>query len=161
MAALIAIPTGNLLMHRHQLVGWWTNGHSAGGSRNSSSYGSNPKFWLKVCDSGEVVVSLFQHRKCRNAKKPSHMPIEDGKKPKHQRYQAIALHMWQVWACICMLRNICVFTFFYSHYFVCRWRKSALISAGCWTNHLALLPNVMLTRGRWSLERSSRQDITW
>ncbi|TWW73241.1 calpain-10 isoform X1 [Takifugu flavidus] len=93
---LKSIYTGNLLTHRHQLVGWWTNGHSAGGSRNSSSYGSNPKFWLKVCDSGEVVVSLFQHRKCRNAEKPSQMPIEDRKKPKHQRYQAIALHMWQV-----------------------------------------------------------------
>lgn len=111
MAALIAIPTGNLLTHRHQLVGWWTNGHSAGGSRNSSSYGSNPKFWLKVCDSGEVVVSLFQHRKCRNVEKPSQMPIEDRKKPKHQRYQAIALHMWQVWAFICMLRNILLYIF--------------------------------------------------
>uniref|UniRef100_H3DCW3 Calpain 10 n=1 Tax=Tetraodon nigroviridis TaxID=99883 RepID=H3DCW3_TETNG len=93
---LKSIYTGNLLRHRHQLAGRWTKGHSAGGSRNSSSYGSNPKFWLKACDSGEVVLSLFQHRKWSDTEKRSQSPLTDRRTPKHERYQAIALHMWQV-----------------------------------------------------------------
>lgn len=108
------LKTGSLLPHRHQLSGRWTSGHSAGGSRNSSSYGSNPKFWLKVCDGGEVAVSLFQHRKWRNEEGRSQTHPES---PKHQRYQAIALHMWQVWVCreqTCSLRS---FALFNSHVF--------------------------------------------
>lgn len=99
----IFISTGNLLRHRHQVVGRWTKGHSAGGSRNSSSYGCNPKFWLKVCDSGEVVLSLFQHLKWSNTEKQS--PIKDREALKHERHQAIALHMWQVWLLICHSRK--------------------------------------------------------
>nr|XP_040026927.1 calpain-10 [Gasterosteus aculeatus aculeatus]XP_040026929.1 calpain-10 [Gasterosteus aculeatus aculeatus] len=90
---LKSLYTGNLLTHNQQLAGRWTEGHSAGGSRNSGSYSSNPKFWLKVCGRGEVLVSLLQHRKRRTADR---CPLEDGKNTAHQHYQAIALHMWKV-----------------------------------------------------------------
>ncbi|KAM9323625.1 calpain-10 isoform 1-T5 [Pholidichthys leucotaenia] len=93
---LKSIYTGNLLKHSHQLTGRWIKGHSAGGSRNSSSYSSNPKFWLKVCERGEVLVSLLQHRKWRNAEKHAQTPPEDNENTKHQHYHAIALHMWKV-----------------------------------------------------------------
>lgn len=93
---LKSIYTGNLLTHSHQLAGRWTKGHSAGGSRNSSSYGSNPKFWLKVCERGEVLISLQQHRKWRNTEKYAQTALEERKNTAHQHYQAIALHMWKV-----------------------------------------------------------------
>lgn len=93
---LKSIYTGNLLTHTHQLAGRWIKGHSAGGCRNSSSYSNNPKFWLKVCEKGEVLVSLLQHRKWRKKEQYAQMPIDDSKNTKHQHYQAIALHMWKV-----------------------------------------------------------------
>ncbi|XP_059201411.1 calpain-10 isoform X2 [Centropristis striata] len=93
---LKSIYTGNLLTHNHQLAGRWIKGHSAGGSRNSSSYSSNPKFWLKVCERGELLMSLLQHRKWRNTEKYAQTPQEDSKNSTHQHYQAIALHMWKV-----------------------------------------------------------------
>ncbi|XP_023261718.1 calpain-10 [Seriola lalandi dorsalis] len=93
---LKSIYTGSLLKHSHQLAGRWIKGHSAGGSRNSSSYGTNPKFWLKVSERGEVLVSLLQHRKWRNTEKYAQTPLEDNKNTKHQHYQATALHMWKV-----------------------------------------------------------------
>lgn len=157
----VFISTGNLLRHRHQLVGRWTKGHSAGGSRNSSSYGSNPKFWLKVCDSGEVVLSLFQHRKWSSLEKHLQSPVRDRGTPKHQRYQAIALHMWQVWVFVGHFRNSCLFVLFTAHFSAYRWRKSTLISASCWTSHLVLLPAAMSTKGRWSFDGSSSLDTTW
>ncbi|KAM8851244.1 calpain-10 isoform 1-T2 [Spinachia spinachia] len=93
---LKSIYTGNVLRHNHQLAGRWRKGHSAGGSRNSSSYSSNPKFWLKVCGRGEVLVSLLQHRKWRAADHCAQTALEDSKNTTHQHYQAIALHMWKV-----------------------------------------------------------------
>uniref|UniRef100_A0A3Q1IJ49 Calpain catalytic domain-containing protein n=1 Tax=Anabas testudineus TaxID=64144 RepID=A0A3Q1IJ49_ANATE len=93
---LKSIYTGNLLTHSHQLAGRWIKGYSAGGNRNSSSYGTNPKFWLKVCERGEVLVSLLQHRKLRNRENCAQTQLDDSKNTKHQHYQAIALHMWKV-----------------------------------------------------------------
>ncbi|XP_040912114.1 calpain-10 [Toxotes jaculatrix] len=93
---LKSIYTGSLLKHSHQLPGRWMKGHSAGGSRNSSSYGTNPKFWLKVSGRGEVLVSLLQHRKWRVTEKYAQTPLDDSKNTKHQHYQATALHMWKV-----------------------------------------------------------------
>uniref|UniRef100_UPI0037E7B907 calpain-10 isoform X1 n=1 Tax=Semicossyphus pulcher TaxID=241346 RepID=UPI0037E7B907 len=93
---LKSIYTGNLLTHHHQLAGRWMKGHSAGGSRNSSSYSSNPKFWLKVCERGEVLISLLQHRKWRHTEQYAQTPQEESENTKHQHYQAIALHMWKV-----------------------------------------------------------------
>lgn len=157
----IFISTGNLLRHRHQLVGRWMKGHSAGGSRNSSSYGSNPKFWLKVCDRGEVVLSLFQYRKWSNMEKYLQSPIKNRRTPKHQRYHAIALHMWQVWGFLCHWKSSGLFVLFTAHVSAYRWRKSALISAGCWTSHLVLLPTATSMKGRWSFDGSSSLDTTW
>ncbi|XP_061152255.1 calpain-10 isoform X1 [Syngnathus typhle] len=86
---LQSIYTGNLLPHRHHLAGRWVKGLSSGGSRNSSIYGTNPKFWLKMCEKGEVIVSLLQHGK------PRHFAnTEDD--VRRQQCQAIALHMWKV-----------------------------------------------------------------
>ncbi|XP_038125596.1 calpain-10 [Cyprinodon tularosa] len=93
---LKSIYTGTVLTHSHQLASRWIKGSSAGGSRNTSIYSSNPKFWLKVCAEGEVLVSLLQHRKCRNMEKYSQRTLEDRSNTKHQHYQAIALHMWKV-----------------------------------------------------------------
>ncbi|XP_076001169.1 calpain-10 isoform X2 [Genypterus blacodes] len=93
---LKSIYTGNLLTHTHQLAGRWIKGHSAGGCRNCSSYGNNPKFWLKVSEAGEVLVSLLQHRKQRRKEQYTQMPGKDSKNTKHQHYQAVALHMWKV-----------------------------------------------------------------
>ncbi|CAL8345458.1 unnamed protein product [Merluccius merluccius] len=94
---LKSIFTGNVLKHRHQLVGRWTKGLTAGGCRNCTSYSSNPKFWLKVSEKGEVLVSLHQQRTCRgNTERYTQTPLEGGQNTKHQHYQAIALHMWKV-----------------------------------------------------------------
>ncbi|MED6282972.1 hypothetical protein CHARACLAT_003929 [Characodon lateralis] len=93
---LKSVYTGTLLTHNHQLASRWIKGYSAGGSRNTSSYSSNPKFWLKVCEGGEVLVSLLQHRKHRNGEKYAQTAFEDSSNTKHQHYQAIALHMWKV-----------------------------------------------------------------
>lgn len=99
MCSTIFLPlTGTVLTHSCQLASRWIKGSSAGGSRNTSSYSSNPKFWLKVCAEGEVLVSLLQHRKCRNTEKYSQRTLEDRSNTKHQHYQAIALHMWKVCA---------------------------------------------------------------
>ncbi|CAG5896779.1 unnamed protein product [Menidia menidia] len=93
---LKSIYTGNLLTHNHQLAGRWIKGLSAGGSRNSSSYSNNPKFWLKVCERGEVLASLLQHRKWRNTEKRAQTQRNDDNNTQHQHYQAIALHVWKV-----------------------------------------------------------------
>ncbi|XP_067109670.1 calpain-10 [Osmerus mordax] len=91
---LQSIYTGELLTHSHQLSGRWVKGHSAGGCRNNSSYGSNPKFWLRVCERGEVLVSLLQHwRPGRTAQYPC-SPAEGATHARH--HQAIAIHMWKV-----------------------------------------------------------------
>ncbi|KAG7526465.1 calpain-10 [Solea senegalensis] len=93
---LKSIYTGNPLIHSHQLPGRWIKGHSAGGSRNSSSYATNPKFWLKVSERGEVLVSVLQHKKWRNKEKYAQTHCEDTRNTQHQHYQATALHMWKV-----------------------------------------------------------------
>uniref|UniRef100_A0A8C8DDL4 Calpain 10 n=1 Tax=Oryzias sinensis TaxID=183150 RepID=A0A8C8DDL4_9TELE len=93
---LKSIYTGNILTLNHQQVGRWVKGVSAGGCRNSSSYISNPKYWLKVCTRGEILVSLLQHPNTRNAEKYARTPLSDRKSTKYQNYQAIALHMWKV-----------------------------------------------------------------
>ncbi|XP_028328241.1 calpain-10 isoform X2 [Gouania willdenowi] len=93
---LKSIYTGAELPHMHQLPGGWVMGHSAGGSRNSSSYSSNPKFWLKVEERGEVLVSLLQYSTRRNTQKSTKVRPEHRKNTQHQHHQAIALHMWKV-----------------------------------------------------------------
>nr|XP_046188577.1 calpain-10 isoform X1 [Oncorhynchus gorbuscha]XP_046188578.1 calpain-10 isoform X1 [Oncorhynchus gorbuscha]XP_046188579.1 calpain-10 isoform X1 [Oncorhynchus gorbuscha]XP_046188580.1 calpain-10 isoform X1 [Oncorhynchus gorbuscha] len=91
-------PIGKLLTHSHQTSDRWVKGHSAGGCRNNSSFGSNPQFWLRVFERGEVLVSLLQHR--RYSRNTGHhytqSPEEGSSTTQHQHYQAIALHMWKV-----------------------------------------------------------------
>lgn len=122
---------GGLLEHSHQLAGRWIKGHSAGGSRNSSSYGTNPKFWLKVNERGEVLVSLLQHRKWRNTEKFAQTPLEDSKNTKHQHYQATALHMWKVCSILRFEMSdaafVCGFAVSFEYFFLTRWRRSVLI----------------------------------
>lgn len=120
--------TGNVLTHRQQLAGRWVRGQSAGGSRNSSNYSSNPKFWLKVCVRGEVLVSLLQRRGWRSSDTFAQTPLEENKNTKHQHYQAIALHMWKVRTASSqrLLRTfmgLCHADFSSSS----RWRRSVLI----------------------------------
>lgn len=97
---LQSIYTGKELPHNQQMGGCWIRDHSAGGCRNNSTFGSNPKFWLRVCEPGEVLVSLLQHRgwrqssisrECSNMEDP-----QEGSPEPHQDYQAIGLHMWKV-----------------------------------------------------------------
>ncbi|KAI1882974.1 hypothetical protein AGOR_G00240410 [Albula goreensis] len=80
--------------------GCWIKGHSAGGCRNSSGFGSNPKFWLRVYEPGEVLVSLLQHKGwTQTSVFQGRSNIEDpheGNLEQHQDYQAIGLHMWKV-----------------------------------------------------------------
>ncbi|XP_062843880.1 calpain-10 isoform X2 [Trichomycterus rosablanca] len=91
---LQSIYTGSLLTHSQQISGAWVKGQSAGGCRNNSSYSSNPKFWLKVREGGEVLLSLLQHRSvstmCNSKQRPT-----DGSTKQHL-CQAIALHVWKV-----------------------------------------------------------------
>ncbi|KAJ8011591.1 hypothetical protein DPEC_G00059840 [Dallia pectoralis] len=91
------IYSGQLLTERQQMGGCWVKGHSAGGCRNNSSYGSNPKFWLRVREKGDVLVSLLQQRLCsrKTALRYTQSPAE-GSSTQHQHHQAIALHMWKV-----------------------------------------------------------------
>ncbi|KAK7945702.1 hypothetical protein WMY93_001430 [Mugilogobius chulae] len=90
-----SIYSGHMLTHRLQLAGEWIKGYSAGGSRNSNSYCTNPKYWLKVRERGEVLISLLQHKNRRMDKSVQKL-FEDLCINKHQHYQAIALHIWKV-----------------------------------------------------------------
>lgn len=92
---------GNMLIHHHQLAGQWIKGYSAGGSRNSNSYCSNPKYWLKVRERGEVLLSLMQHKNRRMDKSVPKV-FEDLSINKHQHYHAIALHIWKVFIVVCI-----------------------------------------------------------
>ncbi|XP_036410374.1 calpain-10 [Megalops cyprinoides] len=97
---LKSIYTGKELPHSQQIRGCWVRSHSAGGCRNNSSFGSNPKFWLRMFEPGEVLVSLLQHRGWRQTASSQRCggtenPLEGSSEP-HLRYQAIGLHMWKV-----------------------------------------------------------------
>lgn len=83
-----SIYTGNSLTHSHQIGGRWVKGHSAGGCRNNSTFSTNPKYWLKVSERGEVLLSLLQ---CAVPELPT-----EGSVKQHPHLQAIALHVWKV-----------------------------------------------------------------
>ncbi|XP_073705086.1 calpain-10 [Garra rufa] len=85
---LQSIYTGSYLTHSHQIGGRWVKGHSAGGCRNNSTFSINPKSWLKVCERGEVLLSLLQYR--------HHEPPAEVGTEQHPQLQAIALHVWKV-----------------------------------------------------------------
>uniref|UniRef100_A0A8C2KDM2 Calpain 10 n=1 Tax=Cyprinus carpio TaxID=7962 RepID=A0A8C2KDM2_CYPCA len=85
---LQSIYTGSYLTHSHQIGGRWVKGHSAGGCRNNNTFSINPKFWLKVCERGEVLLSLLQYGHPE--------PPAEGRTQQHSHLQAIALHVWKV-----------------------------------------------------------------
>ncbi|XP_072297473.1 calpain-10 [Eucyclogobius newberryi] len=93
---LKSIYSGHMLIYHQQLAGVWIKGYSAGGSRNSNSYSTNPKYWLKVRERGEVLVTLLQHKENKRMTKSVQKLVEDRGINKHQHYHAIALHIWKV-----------------------------------------------------------------
>ncbi|XP_072525274.1 calpain-10 isoform X2 [Salminus brasiliensis] len=94
---LQSIYTGSFLTHTQQIRGRWVKGHSAGGCRNNSSYSSNPKFWLRVEEGGEVLLSVLQCGPWRAQRSCSQQPLGgSSSSQQHPHYQAIALHLWKV-----------------------------------------------------------------
>ncbi|KAG9278194.1 calpain-10 [Astyanax mexicanus] len=93
---LQSIYTGSFLKHSLQIGGRWVRGRSAGGCRNNSSYSSNPKFWLRVEEGGEVLLSLLQCGPWSVQRSCTPQPPGGGSTQQHPQYQAIALHLWRV-----------------------------------------------------------------
>ncbi|XP_061204710.1 calpain-10 isoform X5 [Neopsephotus bourkii] len=102
---LQSLSTGKVLYHSQNLFGSWVRGQSAGGCRNNSSFPTNPKFWLRVCEKSEVCIALLQkHRKYHadwagRIKNLTHLAEEnlcltEGIQGKN--YQAVGLHVWKV-----------------------------------------------------------------
>ncbi|KAM9543813.1 calpain-10 isoform 4-T5 [Guaruba guarouba] len=102
---LQSLSTGKVLYHSQNLFGSWVRGQSAGGCRNNSSFPTNPKFWLRVCEKSEVCIALLQKRRKYHAdwagriKNLTHLaeenlPLTEGIQGKN--YQAVGLHVWKV-----------------------------------------------------------------
>ncbi|XP_019358955.1 PREDICTED: calpain-10 isoform X2 [Gavialis gangeticus] len=102
---LQSLYTEKVLSHTQNLFGSWVKGQSAGGCRNNSSFPSNPKFWLKVCEQSEVCIALLQkHRKysadwAGRVHTLTHVAkdspsLAEGIQGKN--YQAVGLHVWKV-----------------------------------------------------------------
>ena len=94
-----------VLYHSQNLFGSWVRGQSAGGCRNNSSFPTNPKFWLRVCEKSEVCIALLQkHRKysadwagrIKNLTRlvEENLSLAEGIQGK--KYQAVGLHVWKV-----------------------------------------------------------------
>ncbi|XP_023674237.1 calpain-10 isoform X3 [Paramormyrops kingsleyae] len=97
---ILSIYTGCELPHSYQIGSCWIKGHSSGGCRNNSSFGSNPKFWLQMKDPGEVLVSLLQHRLWRNSADSKgcidSVGPQGGSRGPDFQHHAIGLHIWKV-----------------------------------------------------------------
>ncbi|XP_068810178.1 calpain-10 isoform X5 [Struthio camelus] len=106
---LQSLYTEKVLFHSQNLFGSWVRGQSAGGCRNNSSFPTNPKFWLRVCEKSEVCIALLQkHRKyspdwAGRIQNLTHLAEEtlsltEGIQRNIQRknYQAVGLHVWKV-----------------------------------------------------------------
>nr|XP_009929533.1 PREDICTED: calpain-10 [Opisthocomus hoazin] len=102
---LQSLYTEKVLYHSQNLFGSWVRGQSAGGCRNNSSFPTNPKFWLRVCEKSEVCIALLQkHRKysadwvgrIQNLSHlaEEHLSLTEGVQGKN--YQAVGLHVWKV-----------------------------------------------------------------
>lgn len=87
---------GSSFTHTQQIGGRWVKGHSAGGCRNNSSYSSNPKFWLRVGEGGEALLSLMQCGPESVRQRCTQWPPGGSGTRLHPHYQAIALHLWKV-----------------------------------------------------------------
>ncbi|XP_032838330.1 calpain-10 isoform X2 [Tyto alba] len=102
---LQSLYTEKVLYHSQNLFGSWVRGQSAGGCRNNSSFPTNPKFWLRVCEKSEVCIALLQkHRKysadwagrIQNLTRlaEENLSLTEGIQGKN--YQAVGLHVWKV-----------------------------------------------------------------
>ncbi|XP_069474944.1 calpain-10 isoform X2 [Ambystoma mexicanum] len=103
-----SLHTDRWLCHTQQLSGSWVKGQSAGGSRNNSSFPSNPKFWLRVSEQSEVCIALLQCHKGPGNKRPrldwaarSHRCVYEDPEAssadlKEKYTPAVGLHMWKV-----------------------------------------------------------------
>ncbi|XP_059800583.1 calpain-10 isoform X1 [Hypanus sabinus] len=105
---ILSLLTGKILCHTLQISGDWVKGQSAGGCRNNSSFYSNPKFWLRILDPGEIVITILQKKldssnkagktsRARDA--PVHCPDNEGLAAdalQRKCYHAIGLHVWKV-----------------------------------------------------------------
>ncbi|XP_065604301.1 calpain-10 isoform X2 [Cyrtonyx montezumae] len=102
---LQSLYTEKVLYHSQNLFGSWVRGQSAGGCRNNSSFPTNPKFWLRVCEKSEVCIALLQkHRKysadwagrIKNLTRlvEENLSLAEGIQGK--KYQAVGLHVWKV-----------------------------------------------------------------
>ncbi|XP_017930545.1 calpain-10 isoform X2 [Manacus vitellinus] len=102
---LQSLYTEKVLYHSQNLFGSWVRGQSAGGCRNNSSFPTNPKFWLRVCETSEVCIALLQkHRKystdwAGRIQNPTHLAEENPSLTEGiqgKNYQAVGLHVWKV-----------------------------------------------------------------
>ncbi|XP_077641833.1 calpain-10 isoform X2 [Lonchura striata] len=102
---LQSLYTEKVLYHSQNLFGSWVRGQSAGGCRNNSSFPTNPKFWLRVCESSEVCIALLQkHRKystdwAGRIQNPTRLAEENPSLTEGiqgKNYQAVGLHVWKV-----------------------------------------------------------------
>ncbi|XP_051482024.1 calpain-10 isoform X3 [Apus apus] len=102
---LQSLYTEKVLCHSQNLFGSWVRGQTAGGCRNNSSFPTNPKFWLRVCEKSEVCIALLQkHSKYRadwagRIQNLTHLAeknlsLTEGIQGKN--YQAVGLHVWKV-----------------------------------------------------------------
>ncbi|XP_078524271.1 calpain-10 [Lissotriton helveticus] len=103
-----SLRTGVWLCHTQQLSGAWVKGLSAGGSRNNSSFPSNPKFWLRVSEQSEVCVALLKCHKMSGNGRPgvnwagrAHCSYEERDVVPSTDLQekgtpAVGLHVWKV-----------------------------------------------------------------
>ncbi|KAM4040327.1 calpain-10 isoform 2-T2 [Anomaloglossus baeobatrachus] len=55
-----SIWTGSPLSYTQQIYGSWIKGRNAGGSRNTTSFPDNPKFWLRIKEKSEMYLTLMQ-----------------------------------------------------------------------------------------------------
>ncbi|XP_014801562.1 PREDICTED: calpain-10 isoform X2 [Calidris pugnax] len=102
---LQSLYTEKVLYHSQNLFGSWVRGQSAGGCRNNSSFPTNPKFWLRVCEKSEVCIALLQKHKKYSAdwagriKNLTHLAEENlslTQGTQGKNYQAVGLHVWKV-----------------------------------------------------------------
>uniref|UniRef100_A0A8D0H5R4 Calpain-10 n=1 Tax=Sphenodon punctatus TaxID=8508 RepID=A0A8D0H5R4_SPHPU len=102
---LQSLYTDNVLRHTQTLRGSWVKGQTAGGCRNNSSFPTNPKFWLRICELSEVCIALLQkHRKYSVdwAGRIQNLPHGAEESPsltegiQGKSYRAVGLHIWKV-----------------------------------------------------------------
>ncbi|XP_058521195.1 calpain-10 [Ochotona princeps] len=101
---LQSLHTEKVLCHTQALPGAWVKGQSAGGCRNNNSFPSNPKFWLRVLEPGEVYVALLQ--KCdrrpadwagrHRAAAANGLTSQSCTSLPGKDYPAVGLHIWKV-----------------------------------------------------------------